>query len=1010
MILPAAFRPALTGLVFSMLLVVPASAQTGLDVFQVLIGPGGILDSMQQAQPTTPGAPAQQPRKAGTDPELMALQARLNALGFDAGPADGVMGSRTRRAIEAYQQSIGVSPTGELTAQQYGQVMAQQPPSVAPSIEAGFQMLAGFDLPYNDYRTGMSEPGLRNIGLAACQTACRGDGQCRAFTFNEKARVCFLKSAAATPVAFSGATSGIRQEATSGIQIGSGAPPELPLGNGAQIAPPAQGGSVQLAGGKRVYVAGMGPVDTEWVATMKLGLLLLLRGNPPLFDADPHMFLPLLPPGEARSYIADTYDLYEQLEKRKNETELVRFIARAEWAGRDEFERRDAQVRFVAEQKQRIFGMVPQGEIVISLLQYFSTGEYRDGAFPLGRLDWSRGGFLSTETLEVTAPLVYPEVWPVGETEARAFRDLQRQDDFRSYLRTDYVIRDVLPREGGAALDVALSRLVIVPANDPETIIAELPLPESAVLYGERQVEFVAGGAPEVDPELFRLYAATQDPSLLDDPAFLTAGFLVRQVIEKNLVDNRDARLKTQWPAFFRASMLATQTPSAEELQFYRSRVEERLPLLGDTVQFGLVDCPQLAPTTGYGGPCSTKPGEDGPAFRLNLTTVFSDNGQWNFAHSRTNWRPERPGGDFLQTILFPSGPDLPVQIALADDPNWEERVVDGAPAGIQSMAVQFAIDDMVLKTDPLRLEVVLRPKSITVSGTNGQRDIALIDAGDGLQLPESGAVAFDVDILGLKLGVPREEAEKLMAARFASLDGARFFRSSPEEARQLYSYVAEHATPTDSERVDVSPLYPSNRSDHRLNVYRREVERLLIDGTMVEAVEGNNPTDQTTIFYAPDSGRTVSISRFQAFAEPVDRQALVGQITGKYGPPDYQNSDIMVWSGHRDIKRKLAEDGISNAICGFAFSSASLLLDRGMQPWREADTGATTLDRVYLPSLEGFTSSCGPLLLVFVRNKELEMHLVDTAWAVGNEQAILAAEAAQLEESRKKVTSGAQF
>lgn len=36
------------------------------------------------------------------------LQARLTQLGFDAGGADGVMGSRTRAAIRAFQASRGL--------------------------------------------------------------------------------------------------------------------------------------------------------------------------------------------------------------------------------------------------------------------------------------------------------------------------------------------------------------------------------------------------------------------------------------------------------------------------------------------------------------------------------------------------------------------------------------------------------------------------------------------------------------------------------------------------------------------------------------------------------------------------------------------------------------------------------------------------------------------------------------------------------------------------------------
>ena len=47
---------------------------------------------------------------------------------------------------------------------------------------------------------------------------------------------------------------------------------------------------------------------------------------------------------------------------------------------------------------------------------------------------------------------------------------------------------------------------------------------------------------------------------------------------------------------------------------------------------------------------------------------------------------------------------------------------------------------------------------------------------------------------------------------------------------------------------------------------------------------------------------------------------------------------------------------------------------------------------------------------MVFIRDRELEMHLVDTGWAAAGEQAIVAADAAELEESRKEAIGGAQF
>src|SRR5690606_10040682 len=47
--------------------------------------------------------------------DVRAWQKKLNFLGYDAGPPDGVFGERTKRAIAAYQRSIGAPVTGILT-------------------------------------------------------------------------------------------------------------------------------------------------------------------------------------------------------------------------------------------------------------------------------------------------------------------------------------------------------------------------------------------------------------------------------------------------------------------------------------------------------------------------------------------------------------------------------------------------------------------------------------------------------------------------------------------------------------------------------------------------------------------------------------------------------------------------------------------------------------------------------------------------------------------------------
>jgi CHAT domain-containing protein/peptidoglycan hydrolase-like protein with peptidoglycan-binding domain len=135
--------------------------------------------------------------------ERFLVQDRLIALGHLEGYSDGQFGPKTRSAIEAYQSSLAVQATGELAEDELSKLLAPVPRSQ-------FQLFDNLDLPGYDYRDGMSDPALRGIGLDVCQASCAADLQCKAFTYNTSARVCFLKREAGGEATFSGAISGRR--------------------------------------------------------------------------------------------------------------------------------------------------------------------------------------------------------------------------------------------------------------------------------------------------------------------------------------------------------------------------------------------------------------------------------------------------------------------------------------------------------------------------------------------------------------------------------------------------------------------------------------------------------------------------------------------------------------------------------------------------------------------------------------------------------------------------------
>nr|WP_319515696.1 peptidoglycan-binding protein [uncultured Cohaesibacter sp.] len=66
---------------------------------------------------TTPEQLAKANKRLGADPNVIAkAQSMLGALGYNAGPADGQMGPRTRTAIRNFQEIAGLKVTGEIDA------------------------------------------------------------------------------------------------------------------------------------------------------------------------------------------------------------------------------------------------------------------------------------------------------------------------------------------------------------------------------------------------------------------------------------------------------------------------------------------------------------------------------------------------------------------------------------------------------------------------------------------------------------------------------------------------------------------------------------------------------------------------------------------------------------------------------------------------------------------------------------------------------------------------------
>ena len=72
------------------------------------------------------------PADAAFDPDVEAVQTRLSALGYEPGPADGLIGPRTRSAIAAFRDDRGLPPGGRIDTVLLGALGLIESPEPSP--------------------------------------------------------------------------------------------------------------------------------------------------------------------------------------------------------------------------------------------------------------------------------------------------------------------------------------------------------------------------------------------------------------------------------------------------------------------------------------------------------------------------------------------------------------------------------------------------------------------------------------------------------------------------------------------------------------------------------------------------------------------------------------------------------------------------------------------------------------------------------------------------------------
>ena len=106
--------------------------------------------------------------------------------------------SRVYRCAALVALCLGLPPGVQAAGVQAAGVQAAGVQTVGRELSSTH----GVDYPGGDYTT------LKDVELEACESACLSDSRCQAFTYNTKARWCFLKDKAGEPSPFPAAISG----------------------------------------------------------------------------------------------------------------------------------------------------------------------------------------------------------------------------------------------------------------------------------------------------------------------------------------------------------------------------------------------------------------------------------------------------------------------------------------------------------------------------------------------------------------------------------------------------------------------------------------------------------------------------------------------------------------------------------------------------------------------------------------------------------------------------------
>ncbi|WP_323014176.1 peptidoglycan-binding domain-containing protein [Devosia sp.] len=733
----------------------------------------------------------------------------------------------------------------------------------------------------------------------------------------------------------------IQQLKAAAGEVGAASPAPAPVSLGFAGLPTLEG-AVLLASGTNSAlgnVLGDGSYRAYQSNWDRFGRVLILASDPTLLE-DPRMtsfFVPLLDIDEVEPFISPFHA------QRFRESGMY-YQSGTDWRGDNQFAQEDSRTAFLAKFRDKLLAQLPSFPLKVAMVRSINYGRYADGELGIEISSTTVFPHYSGHGLEAPEPFRQPTKWALDMDAARTIIETPTSLEYDFPVAVTQAVISGARRDGNrTVLDITAQSISVYSSVLMQNKIGEIPLPGAAVKSALQTPHAFDGPFP-LDPVYVRMLLARERPEFADTDSFRHQTFEMRLAAERNIRSSNRVP-PFSWPSLLPPSLVGGKgAPNADDvmaLDSWFGAVKEKISdtaMLTDLCWFDVETECQLH---------DRRPQGSTQLLLGNLVeTAIS---KWKYG-----WHGLPDGAREVTLETFPDssvvlpfgvGGDVGGMMVLKAHPAWYGIPLPEGTIGNAALEVRITRQRILGTQSGVGFFAVeIEPVAFHYQSAGQWHDIAIPAHDPGAQAQAGGVY----DILGVRLGMPKAEAEAIIASTF---EGRRVKQSEIVNANNL-----RDADPTLAHSVlFLSPPYEFESVPDDLGIPEdigAEAIKLYYDTTQ---------PDQPVIAI----GRILRYGerQYSNADEKVAGQPIMDGLIGKYDTPariqefhDYY--DATVWAADEATRVRIAS-GDERCDVDSIFSRTD-----------------ENIGRIYSGNI---TASCGEMLNVWFMNGKMALFLVNT-------------------------------